>query len=108
VPFDVRGSFKQPQVTPDKATLIARGGGALLLGSVMPIAALLALIETGPGKDSDCEALGARAKSEGVPVKNAPGASSPAPVRPAPGASAQAGAKAAPAGNAPVAPEQKR
>jgi uncharacterized protein involved in outer membrane biogenesis len=84
VPFNVRGSFQKPQIAPDKAALIARGGGALLLGSVAPIAALLALIETGPGKDSDCEALIARAKSEGVPVKNAPGASSPAPTRPAP------------------------
>jgi uncharacterized protein involved in outer membrane biogenesis len=84
VPFDVRGSFKDPQITPDKAGLIARGGGALLLGSVAPIAALLALIETGPGKDSDCGALVARAQSEGVPVKNAPGASTPAPVKPAP------------------------
>jgi uncharacterized protein involved in outer membrane biogenesis len=84
VPFVVRGSFKDPQITPDKAGLIARGGGALLLGSVAPIAALLALIETGPGKDSDCGALVARAKSEGVPVKNAPGANTPAPIKPAP------------------------
>ena len=88
VPFDVRGSFGQPEITPDKAKLLARGGGALLLGSVVPIAAVLALIETGPGKDSDCDALIARAKSEGVPVKNAPGAATPAPIKPAPGASA--------------------
>ena len=89
VPFDVRGSFKDPQIMPDKAGLIARGGGALLLGAVTPIAALLALIETGPGKDSDCASLVARAKSEGVPVKNAPGASSPAPIKPAPAQNAQ-------------------
>ncbi len=95
-PFDVRGSFKDPQIAPDKATLVARGGGALLLGAVTPIAALLALIETGPGKDSDCESLVARAKSEGVAVKNAPGASTPAPIKPAPGGRA-ADTPAAPA-----------
>lgn len=81
VPFDLRGTFQQPQITPDRGRLLARGGGALLLGSVAPIAALLALIETGPGEDSDCAALVARAKSEGVPVKNAPGASAPAPIK---------------------------
>jgi uncharacterized protein involved in outer membrane biogenesis len=70
VPFDVKGTFKKPQVSPDKGKLAMRAGGALLLGAVNPLAALLPLIETGPGKDSDCASLVARAKSEGVPVKN--------------------------------------
>jgi len=43
---------------------------AIALGAINPFAALLPLIETGPGKDSDCESLIARAKSEGVPVKH--------------------------------------
>lgn len=103
VPFDVTGSFRQPQITPDKAKLLARGGGALLLGSVVPIAALLALIETGPGKDSDCDALIARAKSEGVPVKNAPGAATPAPIKPS-----GAGATAAQAASAPATAAQNK
>ncbi|WP_165349683.1 AsmA family protein [Methylibium sp. Pch-M] len=62
VPFDVKGPFAQPQVSPDKARLLARGGGALLLGLVNPLAALLPLIETGPGEDRDCSALTARAQ----------------------------------------------
>ena len=70
VPFDVKGTFKKMQVSPDKSKLALRAGAAIVLGAVNPLAALLPLIETGPGKDSDCEALIARAKSEGVPVKN--------------------------------------
>lgn len=70
VPFDMKGPFKQPKISPDKARLALRAGAALALGTVTPLAALIPLIETGPGKDADCDALVARAKSEGVPVKN--------------------------------------
>lgn len=70
VPFDMKGPFKQPKISPDKGRLALRAGAALALGAVTPLAALIALIETGPGKDADCNALVARAKSEGVPVKN--------------------------------------
>lgn len=66
VPFDVKGPFSKPQVSPDKARLLARGGGALLLGLVNPLAAIIPLIETGPGEDRDCQALTARAKQDGV------------------------------------------
>lgn len=66
VPFDVKGPFAKPQVSPDKARLLARGGGAILLGLVNPLAAIIPLIETGPGEDRDCQALTARAKQEGV------------------------------------------
>lgn len=77
VPFDVKGSFAQPSVSPDKARLLARGGGAILLGLVNPLAAIIPLIETGPGEDRDCGALMARAKQEGV----APGTAASAPAR---------------------------
>ncbi len=70
VPFDVKGTFKKKQVTPDKGKLALKAGAAIALGAINPLAALLPLIETGPGKDSDCAALIARAKGEGVPVKN--------------------------------------
>lgn len=70
VPFDMKGPFKQPKISPDKGKLALRAGAAIALGAVMPLAALIPLIETGPGKDADCEALMSRAKSEGVPVKN--------------------------------------
>jgi uncharacterized protein involved in outer membrane biogenesis len=72
VPFDVKGTLSKPQVAPDRAKLALRAGGALVLGALNPLAALIPLIETGPGQDSDCAALVARAKKEGVPVKNEP------------------------------------
>lgn len=68
VPFDVKGPFAKPQVSPDKARLFARGGGALLLGLINPLAAIIPLIETGPGEDRDCAALMARATQEGLPT----------------------------------------
>jgi len=54
VPFNVKGNFGKPSVGPDKTLLTARIGGAILLGLINPVAALLPLIETGPGKDSPC------------------------------------------------------
>jgi hypothetical protein len=66
-PIHIRGTFKDPQVRPDK-TLALRGGAALLLGVLInPLAALIPLIETGPGKDSNCAAIFAAAKQ---PDKN--------------------------------------
>jgi hypothetical protein len=56
-PIHVTGSFKSPTVRPT-AELYERGGGALLLGTLVnPLAVLIPLIETGPGKDSDCRDL---------------------------------------------------
>jgi uncharacterized protein involved in outer membrane biogenesis len=72
VPFDIKGTLSKPQVAPDKAKLALRAGGALVLGALNPLAALIPLIETGPGQDSDCATLITRAKGEGVPVKNEP------------------------------------
>lgn len=57
VPVRVYGSFDAPRYAPDKAGLIARGGAAVALGLINPVAALIPLIETGPGRDSDCNAL---------------------------------------------------
>ena len=56
-PLHATGSFKHPHFAPDMSALATRGGGALLLGLLNPLAALIPLIETGPGKDSDCQAL---------------------------------------------------
>ena len=56
-PIHVQGSFVDPQVSLDKTTLAARGLGALALGLVNPLLALLPLIETGPGLDSECRQL---------------------------------------------------
>ena len=72
-PFHVAGSFAQPSVKPDYGTLAMRGGGALALGLLNPFAALIPLIETGPGIDADCAGLIAAVKN--APVKNTDDAS---------------------------------
>ncbi len=56
-PIYVRGSFAQPDVKLDTGRIAARGVGAIALGIVNPLLALLPLVETGPGMDSDCGRL---------------------------------------------------
>ncbi|MCC7632653.1 AsmA family protein [Stenotrophomonas rhizophila] len=53
-PLRVGGSFKDPSFRPDFKALGLRGAIALTLGTLTPPAALLATLETGPGKDSNC------------------------------------------------------
>ncbi|MGJ7918377.1 AsmA family protein [Massilia sp. LXY-6] len=61
-PFYVRGTFKKPDLSLDKKVLALKGGAAAALAVVAaPAAALLPLINTGPGKDSPCAALLAKA-----------------------------------------------
>ncbi len=67
-PFFASGPFAAPKIKPDYGTLAVRGGGAIALGLINPIAALLPLIETAPGKDADCAELLATIKN--APVKN--------------------------------------
>lgn len=56
-PIHVTGSFSRPDVEVDKGHLAARGLGALALGLINPLLALLPLIDAGPGQDSDCGRL---------------------------------------------------
>ncbi|HEX4325412.1 MAG TPA: AsmA family protein [Burkholderiales bacterium] len=56
-PLRVYGSFRHPDYALDKKVLALRAGGALALAVVSPIAMLLPLLETGPGKDTDCAAV---------------------------------------------------
>ncbi|QOY95983.1 AsmA family protein [Massilia sp. UMI-21] len=56
-PFYVRGPFSQPDVSVDKGVLAMKAGSALALAAVSPVAALLPLINAGPGEDSDCARL---------------------------------------------------
>ena len=56
-PLHVKGTLSSAKVTIDAGTIAARGLGALLLGFVNPLLAVLPLIETGPGRDSDCGRL---------------------------------------------------
>ena len=56
-PIHIRGSLARPQVGVDKGQMAARALGAVVLGLVNPLLALLPLIDAGPGKDSDCAQL---------------------------------------------------
>ncbi|OYY95761.1 MAG: hypothetical protein B7Y41_00240 [Hydrogenophilales bacterium 28-61-23] len=56
-PIHIRGSFARPEVEVDKARLTARTLGAIALGMVNPVLALIPLVDTGTGKDSDCAQL---------------------------------------------------
>lgn len=62
-PLRVRGKFRDLNVRPDATLLAAKGLGAVLLGTLNPLLALAPLIETGPGKDSDCARLLADART---------------------------------------------
>jgi len=53
-PLHVEGPFADPSAGVKSGRLLARGGAALALGLVNPLLAILPLIETGPGEDSDC------------------------------------------------------
>jgi uncharacterized protein involved in outer membrane biogenesis len=55
-PLIIGGTLKNPRVTPDPGPLTLRAAAAAALFAITPPAALLALIETGPGKDTDCGA----------------------------------------------------
>jgi uncharacterized protein involved in outer membrane biogenesis len=54
-PIRVSGSFRNPEMALEKGPLALRGGAALVLGLINPLAALIPLIETGPGVDTDCK-----------------------------------------------------
>lgn len=65
-PVHIADTFKNPTIYPDKMLAI-RAAAAVVLGVLAtPLAALIPLIETGPGEDSNCKALIASVKQ---PVK---------------------------------------
>jgi uncharacterized protein involved in outer membrane biogenesis len=53
-PLEIGGTFKDPSFHPNLAKLGLRGAIAVALATIAPPAALLATIEPGGGKDSDC------------------------------------------------------
>ncbi|WP_312552275.1 AsmA-like C-terminal region-containing protein [Massilia sp.] len=64
-PLYVRGPFSKPDVAVDKGVLALKAGGAVALATIAaPVAALIPLINTGPGEDSDCGRLVALAKTK--------------------------------------------
>jgi uncharacterized protein involved in outer membrane biogenesis len=53
-PLEIDGTFKQPAFHPQPRPMLARVAAAAALYAIAPPAALLALIETGPGEDIQC------------------------------------------------------
>jgi uncharacterized protein involved in outer membrane biogenesis len=70
-PLLLKGPLRKPSVRPKAGPLAARVAGAVALGAVNPALALLALIETGPGKDAECARFLAEAKARGAVKKTA-------------------------------------
>ncbi len=71
-PLYVKGTFKKPDVGVDKGVVALKAGAAVTLGAVAtPLAALLALINPGPDRESPCASLLAQAQKK--PVAPAPG-----------------------------------
>lgn len=62
-PIYIRGSFAKPAIGIDKARVAVRALGAIALGMVNPLLALMPLIDAGPGQDSDCGQLVREAKA---------------------------------------------
>ena len=62
-PLIIRGSFVKPVVGVDKGKLVARTLGAVTLGLLNPLLALIPLVDPGPGKDSECGSLMASARA---------------------------------------------
>ncbi|VTU36654.1 putative assembly protein [Variovorax sp. PBS-H4] len=56
-PVRVFGTFKQPEFALEKGPLVARAGGAIALAAAAPLAALLPLLETGPGLETNCASV---------------------------------------------------
>ncbi len=71
-PLHVDGPFSKPKVSVDKGVVAMKAGGAAALAALAaPVAALLPLINTGPGQDSPCGQLLANARVK--PVAPPPG-----------------------------------
>jgi len=64
-PLHIKGTFGEPDIGPDMGKLTARGGGAIALGILNPLLAILPLIEEGKGKDSNCGQLITQASKSG-------------------------------------------
>jgi AsmA protein len=64
-PIYITGSFSRPDIGLDKSRIAARSAGAILLGIVNPLLALIPLVEMGPGVRSECARLIQEAQSPG-------------------------------------------
>lgn len=53
-PITISGNFAKPIIRVDQTRMAARALGALALGVMSPLLALIPLVDAGPGQDSDC------------------------------------------------------
>jgi AsmA protein len=89
-PLYIRGTFSEPDIGPDMGRLAAKGAGAIVMGILNPLLAILPLMEEGKGKDSPCGQLIAQAtksaKQSRTAAKPSPSAGASAPEKPKPAA----------------------
>lgn len=62
-PIYIRGTFAKPDISINKTDLLLQGAGAVALGAINPLLAIIPLVETGPGKNSECGRLIDRAQA---------------------------------------------
>ena len=85
-PLKIGGTFLDPSFAPDAGPLLLRGAAVAALAALAPPAALLGLLETGPGEDVACgpgQRAGTAEEKATKPAKT-PGVPAPGP-RPPPG-----------------------
>jgi uncharacterized protein involved in outer membrane biogenesis len=75
-PLYVRGTFSAPKPSPDVGKLAAKGVGAIVMGIVNPLLAVLPLVKEGKGEDSPCNQLIAEATALKKEAAKKPTASS--------------------------------
>ncbi len=81
-PIHVFGPFTHPDYSIDKTALAERAGATILLGVLNPLAALLPLLETGPGNNADCQALLASNRIADTRGPTMTGKAAPSPAAP--------------------------
>jgi len=64
-PLHLRGTFSEPKVGVDMKRVAGKGLGAVAMGILNPLLAVLPLLNKGDGKDSNCAALITAATSSG-------------------------------------------
>jgi AsmA protein len=60
-PLYIRGTFGEPKIAPDWKRIGAKGVGAVAMGLLSPLLAVLPLVQEGKDKDSPCQQLIAEA-----------------------------------------------
>jgi len=68
-PIMVEGVMREPKPKPKVGPLAARAAAAIGLAAINPALAILATLENGPGKDTDCGKVIAEAHAKGAQKK---------------------------------------